>query len=94
MQPTVFLVTSAHRGWHSLRPALEDSPDVNVVGATQDASQAAACAALLRPAALLVDADKSCHRLVPLIRDLHTASPTSRVLLVGDDAAVKERTAQ
>jgi DNA-binding NarL/FixJ family response regulator len=92
MQPTLVLVTSAHRGWRTLRPILDQCPDVHVVGEVPQAEQAVLAAAIWRPAGLLVDADAADQDLLPLIQDLHASSPTSRILLLGDEAMLERAT--
>jgi two-component system, NarL family, response regulator LiaR len=92
MQPTLFLVTSAHRGWRNLRPILDECSDVHVVGEVQHAEQAVPAAAIWRPAVMLVDADVACQELIPLIQDLHASSPTSKIVLLGDEALLERAT--
>src|SRR5437667_4817140 len=92
MQPTLFLVKSAHRGWRNLRPILDECPDVRVVGEVHHADQAVPAAATWRPAIILVDADVAGQELIPLIQDLHTSSPTSKILLLGDEAMLERAT--
>jgi DNA-binding NarL/FixJ family response regulator len=92
MQPTLFLITSAHRGWRHLRSILDQCPDVHVVGEVQQADQAVPAAATWRPAVMLVDADVAGQEILPLIQDLHTSSPTSRILMLGDEAMLERAT--
>lgn len=92
MQATLLLVTSAHRGWRNLRPILDASSDVHVVGEVQHADQAVPAAATWRPAVMLVDADVAGQELVPLIQDLHTSSPTSKIVMLGDEALLERAT--
>jgi DNA-binding NarL/FixJ family response regulator len=75
-----------------LRPILDECPDVRVVGEVQHAEQAVLAAATWRPAAMLVDADVAGQDLLPLIHDLHTSSPTSRILMLGDEATLERAT--
>ena len=92
MQPTLLLVTSAHRGWRHLRPILDECSDVHVVGEVQHADQAVPAAATWRPAVMLVDADVAGQELILLIQDLHASSPTSKIVLLGDEAMLERAT--
>ena len=89
MQPTVLLITSPHRGWRRLRPLLQKSPEIHVVGAVEHAAQALPEVARLQPAVLLVAADVPGRPLVALLRDLHDASPTSKIIVLGDEASLQ-----
>jgi DNA-binding NarL/FixJ family response regulator len=75
-----------------LRLILDQCPDVHVVGEVQHADQAVPAAVTWRPAAMLVDADVAGQDLLPLIHDLHTCSPTSRILMLGDEATLERAT--
>ncbi len=88
MQSTLFLITSLHRGWRSLRPGLSEQPDLRVVGETSHPDQAVRAIATLRPAAILLDTGVTEPPLVALLRDVHAASPSSKSLLLGDEDAL------
>lgn len=92
MQPTLLLIASAHRGWRRLRPVLRKCPDLHLVGEVHDAEQAVSAVARLQPAAVLVDADIPGRPFVLLIQELHAASPTGKIIVVGDEMSLQRTT--
>lgn len=88
METTLFLIMSAHRGWRRLRPQLQESAAVHVVGETRAAEQAVAAVAALRPAVILVDSAVTDSLAVPLMRQMHEASPASKLFVLGDEEAL------
>ncbi len=92
MQPTLFLITSAHRGGRGLRPLLQRHPDIHLLGEVAHADQAVPEVSRLQPAALLVAADAPGRPLVPLMQDVHEASPNSKVIVLGDEATLERTT--
>lgn len=92
MQPTLFLITSTHRGWQRLRLTLQRCQDVHLVGEVQHADQAVLDVTRLQPAAILIDAEAPGCPLVALAQNLHAASPASKLMVLSDESALERPT--
>ncbi len=93
MQPqTILLVGADQPHIARLRAALTTSPVLRLAGDVRHSAGAAGEAARLRPAAIVLAADLPGRLLVPLVRDLRTASDASKVLIVVARATLDDAT--
>jgi len=84
MRPqTLLLVSSDHPQAAALRAALTRRPVARVVGDVRGGAEALRAATRLRPDAILLVVDLPGRLYAPLARDLHVASPASRLIVVG-----------
>jgi len=89
MQPQTILLVGADQPHAArLRAALTTSLALRLVGDVYHSAEAAREAARLRPAAIVLAADLPGRLLVPLVRDLHTASDASKVVVISALAAL------
>ncbi len=89
MQPQTILLVGADQP-HAARlgAALTTAPALRLVGDIRHGAEGVREAARLRPAAIVLAADLPGRLLVPLVRDLHTASDVSKVVVIGALAAL------
>lgn len=80
---SVLLITSPDRRWEQLHAELQTPQGVQLVGYRQRAAEAVPLARLLCPDVILLTSDPVDAPLAPLTRDLHIATPSSKIVLVG-----------
>lgn len=91
--PTIMFLSSPHLNWIGLRVALQEWPGVRVLDDVQQATAVVPTIRKLQPNLILVDGDQAeSMGLVAFVRDVHTASPTSRILVVGTTERLRHAT--
>jgi len=88
MRQTILLVSSDHPYAARLRVALAACPTLAVGGDVRTGADAVRLAARDHPEAIVLAADLPGRLLVPLVRDLRAASDASRIVVIGDLAAL------
>lgn len=83
MPPTILLVGTDQPTWRDLHAALQQRRDVRIADAPRSGAPAVARAAAASPDILLIDAEMAEVPLLPLVRDLHVASPRSGIIVLG-----------
>jgi len=93
MQPqTILLVISDQSQAARARAALAACPTLAVCGAVRTGADAVRRAARDHPDAIVLAADLPGRLLAPLVRDLRTASDASRIVVIGELAALDGET--
>jgi len=80
---TALLVSSSNFNWVGLRATLADWPEVRVIDDVQQREPALRIMTQEHPDLILLASDLAGLRLVPLVRDLRAASPSSRIVMLG-----------
>jgi DNA-binding NarL/FixJ family response regulator len=80
---SVLLVSSQHFNSVGLRATVEEWPQVQIVADVQHYDAAVQVASREHPDFIFIASDLLNVRVVPLVRDLCTASPTSQIIMIG-----------
>ncbi len=84
MQPTtVLLIRPATFYWTRLRATLREWPDLQIVEDVQQPEPGLRLAEKEQPDLIFMASDQADVAPVPLARDLHAASPTSQIIMIG-----------
>jgi DNA-binding NarL/FixJ family response regulator len=89
----MLVISSTHVGWAWLRSFLHEWEEARVIADIALSDQAVPVARLARPDLILVAVMPQEPTVVPLVTDLHAASPTSKILPVGDPLPAVETAA-
>lgn len=80
---TVLLACPATLTWIGFRAALQGRSAIHISADVQQATCAVRDAAREHPDVIFLASDLPCIRPVPLVRDLRSASPQSRIIMIG-----------
>jgi DNA-binding NarL/FixJ family response regulator len=80
---TVFLCTSRTFGWTGLQQVLREWDAVELVGHAPEGQVPEASIGELLPDVIAAAADRQGEPVVPLVARLHSASPSSRIVVLG-----------
>lgn len=97
MPHTLFVIPADSVSWTGLLHALRQFPDLRVIGQTSDPGRAVAQVRRLTPTIILVALQAGRASVAPLVRQLRSASPDSRVMIIAEavvDAAELARLAE
>lgn len=85
MQPTttILLISSPHLNWERLQALLAKQRHAQVVGDVHRHNEAVRIAAAEQPDVIITGSDLPGVPIVALVQELRTASPTSRIVVVG-----------
>ncbi len=85
MQPTttILLINSPHLNWERLRALLAKQRHAQVVGEVHRHDEAVRVAAAEQPDVIIAGSDIPSVPIIALVQELRTASPTSRIVVVG-----------
>lgn len=88
MQFSVLLIRSDHLLWDGLRYRLQDHPEIYSIDEVTQVDQAVHAVKTRDPAVILIDANLPDSPLVPLVRSLHAATPSGKIVVIGEEKSL------
>jgi DNA-binding NarL/FixJ family response regulator len=86
------LIHTPHLHWVGLRTILLDYADASVVGDVQQPEAARQIAQTARPTLIITPDRFAGLPIFPLLHDLHTVSPASRIIVIGEEKTLDHDT--